>query len=174
MIAAAVSRMTATNRLLHRHGRFVLVLLVTSAVSGCNRNQDLQRLNAALHEAQQQQKPLLLYFHASWCAPCQRMQQETFTDPRVLAGLRRYVVLKVDTDRQVNVARMFSVTAIPRIDLLSADGQRQQQLPDFLTATDLAEKLQAFLDPQHVGPTDAPTLPASEPILREACPPQRP
>jgi len=66
------------------------------------------------------------------------------------------------------------VTVIPRIDLLSADGQRQQQLPDFQTATDLAAKLQAFLDPHQAGPTDARTLPAGGPILTEACPPQRP
>ncbi|MBI82604.1 MAG: hypothetical protein CMJ81_05355 [Planctomycetaceae bacterium] len=144
-------------------GRLAALLLVLLGGSGCQRQQDLQLLTAALREAQRQDKPLLIYFHASWCMPCQRMQQETFSDPRVLAGLRHYVVLKVDTDRHVDVSRVFGVTAIPRIDLLSSDGQRRQELSDFQTPTDLVEKLKAFLDSCQAGPTGADTVPANGP-----------
>ena len=107
---------------------------------------DLEPLATALREATEKQKPVLLDFHAAWCAPCRRMENETFTDKQVAALLDRYVVLKIDTDEHIELTKSFGVAGLPDIRLLSTDGQRQKQLQGFQTVDALMAELESFLD----------------------------
>ena len=50
-------------------------------------------------------KLLLLYFTATWCAPCRQMEATTWRDPTVLAHLRdRAIVVKCDSDLAKDLA----------------------------------------------------------------------
>lgn len=106
---------------------------------------DVESLATALREAHEKRKPILLKFHAAWCTPCIRMENETFTDKQVAALMNQYVVLKVDTDKHVDLSRSFGVAGLPDIRLLSPDGQRQKQLPGFQAPDRLIPELEAFL-----------------------------
>ena len=107
---------------------------------------DLEPLATTIREAMEKQKPILLDFHAAWCAPCRRMETETFTNKEVAALLDRYVVLKIDTDEHTKLSESFGVTGLPDIRLLSANGQRQKQLQGFQTVDAIIPELETFLD----------------------------
>lgn len=99
----------------------------------------------ALAKAKADGKPLVLDFTAAWCAPCQKMKQETFPDERVAPLLKRFIVVEVDTDRYPGLAKKLGVVGLPDIRLLSSDGSTEKKLLGFQTPEDFASALADFL-----------------------------
>jgi thiol:disulfide interchange protein len=79
-------------------------------------------LQAAKAEAASSGKPVLAYFTATWCGPCQRMHEETWPDPKVAAALKDVVPVKIDVDEHSDVAMAFNVDGIPRLQMIGAEG----------------------------------------------------
>ena len=67
----------------------------------------------ARNESRQSGKPVLAYFTATWCGPCQRMKQTTWASPLVEAALRDYVPVKIDVDRDAKAAQAFGINRVP-------------------------------------------------------------
>ncbi len=81
--------------------------------------------DAALVEAGQANKPILLDFTASWCPPCRVMKHEVWPDEAVASAVRdNYipVLLDVDDPKNASVAARYSVNGIPAILVVNADG----------------------------------------------------
>ena len=55
-------------------------------------------LPEALADAATTKRPTLVYVHAAWCAPCRRLERETFADPAVAARLGRFARAKLTFD----------------------------------------------------------------------------
>ena len=84
-------------------------------------------LSAAKVEAASGNKPILAYFTASWCGPCEGMKRTTWADRDVEQALRAYVPVKIDIDQQRDIAVEFAHYAqtdgVPFYVILGADGQ---------------------------------------------------
>ena len=78
---------------------------------------------AAQAEARGANKPILLYFTAEWCEPCQFMQRHVWTDRPVADALKKFVPVRIDVDRDPATARRFNVDPIPVFFILDASGQ---------------------------------------------------
>ena len=78
---------------------------------------------AAQQAAREQNKPVLLYFTAEWCGPCQSMRREVFSSSAVADAVAGVVPVRIDIDHNAALAGQFHVTAIPRFVLLDQDGQ---------------------------------------------------
>jgi thioredoxin 1 len=94
-------------------------------------------LARARSEAVAAGKPVLVYFTATWCGPCQSMKRQTWTDPRVEAALGKVIPVKIDVDEQPNVARDFNVDGIPRLQLIRPDGSLGPAHVGFISADQL-------------------------------------
>ena len=77
--------------------------------------------DAAVVESRHSGKPILLYFTANWCGPCQQMKRQTWNDPNVSAAVDRWIPVKIDVDQHPDLARRFGATSIPRLLVLDAD-----------------------------------------------------
>jgi thioredoxin-related protein len=80
-------------------------------------------LAAARAESAKTGKPLLAYFTATWCGPCQRMKETTFSDPAVQTILASYVPVKIDIDEHKDLALQYHVESIPHFVLSDPSGQ---------------------------------------------------
>jgi thiol:disulfide interchange protein len=84
-------------------------------------------LSAAREESKRDSKPLLLYFTASWCGPCQEMKSATWSDSGVEAKLRNYVPVKIDIDANQPLAQQYGIDGIPAFVLLNRQGNVERQ-----------------------------------------------
>jgi thiol:disulfide interchange protein len=79
---------------------------------------------AAAEEARRTGKPMMAYFTANWCGPCQSLKHTTWADKAVEAALRDYVPVKIDVDRNGELAARHRVGSIPAFVVLDAAGER--------------------------------------------------
>ena len=82
---------------------------------------------AAKDEARQSNKPVFAYFTAVWCGPCQSLKHTTWADQSVDAALRDYVPVKVDIDRNPDLAASYGISGIPAFAVLADDGRPLRQ-----------------------------------------------
>ncbi len=92
---------------------------------------------AALLEAEQRRLPLLVHFYADWCMPCQRMERDVFTAPKVKEFLgTHFVAVKLNSDHHQDIVRRYGVETLPS-DLVidSLTGKVLVLHSDFLDTT---------------------------------------
>lgn len=95
----------------------------------------------ALAEVAGTDRVLVLYFTASWCGPCQRMQRTTWVDERVVERFTTDgLVVKIDVDEQRELAQRYRVRAMPTM-LALRDGKEVDRVVGMRTAEQMLEWL---------------------------------
>ena len=96
-------------------------------------------LTVAAAQARAANKPILLYFTADWCEPCQFMRRYVWSDRQVADALRPYIAVRIDVDRQPAVAAQYHVETLPHFFVLDPQGQ-------ILRTADRAMEAQEFIN----------------------------
>jgi len=78
----------------------------------------------AFAEAQEQDRPILLSISAVWCHWCHVMDETSYSDPQVIAGVNeRFVPIRVDNDERPDVNRRYNMGGWPTTAFLTPDGE---------------------------------------------------
>ena len=81
-------------------------------------------LDAALAEAKQSGKPVLVDFSAVWCPPCLAMKHDTWTDGVVARAVSASTIpVLIDIDADPATASRFGIEAIPAVLMLDGNGR---------------------------------------------------
>ncbi len=132
--------------------RWILFTSLLFAVAGCDSPADRQAaapspvpagdghpIELTADNFQQQvldsQKPVLVDFWATWCGPCMKMAPTI--DELASEGQGRFVVGKIDVDKQEELAEKYNIEGMPTF-LFFKDGKVQDSI---LGATSKAELL---------------------------------
>lgn len=122
---------------------FGLALLVLPGLSCSNSNsQSSTTLNwhpdvySAFKQAAAEGKNVFLYLEADWCGYCRKLEDETFTDPRVIdeAG-EAFIWVKLDGDTDPDGQRFkdkFNVRGYPALILLDSNEEELDRIAGYV------------------------------------------
>lgn len=107
----------------------------------------MSQFDRAKAEAAKSNKILLIDFFTTWCAPCKRLEKETWNDPAVRAWMSEYCIdLRVDAEAEPALAQRYLVNAYPTILLLRADGTEMDRLVGFRDAATFLQEVTSSLN----------------------------
>ncbi|MBU1195887.1 MAG: thioredoxin fold domain-containing protein [Proteobacteria bacterium] len=94
---------------------------------------DWKSFDQGLTLAKDQSKPVFLYFYADWCTFCTKLKKTTFKDKAVLAYLmQNFISIKVDTEKDRQLAADWQVTGLPTLWFLDSEGQKLNAIPGYV------------------------------------------
>ena len=127
---------TQSNR--NHYVLFHLVLVFLIMIGGCQKNEKkivqniqwIENIDQGLAMAAEQNKPIMIDFMATWCPPCKKMEDSTFSNPDVIKKAHFFIPIRIDVDKQEGVANKYESNAskyggigIPNILFLDTDGK---------------------------------------------------
>lgn len=108
---------------------FVIFASVMAVVGLSKWNVPAEKVNwgdqyaPAVERARAENKPLLLYFTAEWCGPCQQMRRNVWTDQAVADAAAAYIPVRIDVDKQPQLAEQFQVPSYPFFFVIDPAGR---------------------------------------------------
>ena len=117
---------------------------------------------AGMNAAQAQKRPVLIKFEAEWCAWCRKLDSEVFAQPQIIKALENYVCIKVDVDKQRNVALAYKISSLPRIIIVNIHNEIVGDWLGFRDAPAFSKSLKEVWEYTltQTGTTPAPRVPA--------------
>jgi thiol:disulfide interchange protein len=123
----------------------ILVAVLGVCVSARAAVEWQRNYKAALQKAKSENKLVMLDIYAEWCGPCKILDKNTFSNKDVEARLsKEFVAVKIDLDRSPEareLAKKFSVDAIPHIVFLDADGKRLSDIVGYVPPDQFLKEL---------------------------------
>ncbi len=119
---------------------FLLCLLAGGASSGLAAADKIEwhTYQSGTARSGLEKKKVFLHFYADWCSYCAEMERKTFQNPAVIAMLNRnFIPIRVDSDREKEIAALFRVKGLPDSWCLAENGDIIGHRPGFIPAEQL-------------------------------------
>ena len=99
----------------------------------------------ALQLAQRERKWVLIDYYTTWCAPCKRLDRETWNSPKVIDWLTSNTVpIKLDAEKEKALAKEHRVRMYPTILLLDSEGTEKGRIAGFRPPEAFLAEVSAF------------------------------
>jgi len=102
-------------------------------------------LESALKAAKSQQKPVLIDFYTEWCGWCKKLDSDTYSDSRVNSASEKFVCVKIDAEKEPEIANKYGVTGFPTIIFLDSNASVISTIPGYLPPDEFLANMNKIL-----------------------------
>jgi thiol:disulfide interchange protein len=106
----------------------------------------LTSYDKALATAKSQYQAVLVDFYADWCEPCKMLDRDVYSQPDVVKESKKFVNLKINFDKDTNIAERFKVYSLPTMIFLDGNGKVLWRLEGVPTTPHFIQTLQKVQD----------------------------
>jgi thioredoxin-related protein len=110
---------------------------------------DFHRGIEEARKAKNADRPIVILFGAEWCGWCRKMAADTLTDSKVLAIKDKYLWVKIDVDKEPEMAARFGVEGVPVTVVLDKQGRVLGAESGFLSPEKFVEFATKSLENPH-------------------------
>ncbi|MFO7964160.1 MAG: DUF255 domain-containing protein [Desulfobacterales bacterium] len=114
---------------------FILLILMSACSESVSSNERVKwhSYDAGMRQSEAEGKNVLISFYADWCTFCEKMEKETFKEPAIAKFLNEnFISIKVDTEKEAEVARKYFVRGLPMTWFLEPGGEKISSLPGYI------------------------------------------
>ena len=99
-----------------------------------------------LARAKQENKYVFIDFYATWCGPCKRMDETTFTDAKTIELLNSMIPAHWDAEKDpwMAVAKKYKVSAYPTFLVIGPDGKEVDRHLGYLETADFVTTIDGY------------------------------
>ncbi len=102
-------------------------------------------MEAGRKAAASEKKPMMVDFYADWCSWCKKLDEETYTDAKVVERSKSFVCVKVNADEDKESASKYKAEGLPTIIFLDASGTEIHRVTGFEPAAEFATEMDTAL-----------------------------
>lgn len=104
-------------------------------------------LKTAQKMAQQQDKPIMIVFGASWCTFCHKLERETLSERRTAAMIEReFIPVHLDFNKEKRVADILEVERLPCTVILTPEADLLLKFEGFAEPKEFQSSMAAALE----------------------------
>lgn len=107
---------------------------------------DWKSYNSAVENSGSSGKIVLVDFFATWCEPCERMDENTYSDSRIIETSSQFECAKVDVDRESDLANQYGVSSIPLTLFLTSEGDEMRRVEGYVEAEEFLNIMNSVLE----------------------------
>ncbi len=117
----------------------VIVLSAYALMPGGNVKPDWEEFSMTAYEgALENNRKMVIVFHADWCLPCQQLEKQTLSDPGAAEKLQKFKVFHVDmthagNPETMNIQQRFNVQGVPTMVLLDSEGNIAERIAGLIS-----------------------------------------
>lgn len=97
----------------------------------------IRSFSAGMKLARQNNRPALVDFWSEWCIPCKQMDRDPYADPGLSEASRRFVLIRVDVDKDQATAAHFGIKILPMKLFLDPRESVLREIKGFTKATEI-------------------------------------
>jgi thiol-disulfide isomerase/thioredoxin len=117
------------------------MLLVTSSAMAGEVEWTKDTYDDVVQRAGKEDRTILIDFYTTWCSPCKKLDDETWTNPAVLEFIEDMIPLKLDSEKGegIEISKRYRVAAWPTIMLVDSEGHEVDRIVGFVDADSLIQ-----------------------------------
>ncbi len=132
--------------------RLSTALLLAAALTSCSTGSKplptsinfTTDFETALKDASQSGHPMIIDFYTDWCAWCDSLDANTYTDSLVIGMSVDNIFVKINAETDTALAEKFNISSFPTIVITKSDGREIDRIWGYLPPTDFYNQIQLY------------------------------
>lgn len=102
-------------------------------------------LRRGMITARDENKPVMVDFYTEWCGWCKKLDQDTYSNPKVQELAGKFVCVKVDGDKDRASVSKYKINGYPTIVFLDSTGEEIDRNVGYAGPDELAKMMEKLL-----------------------------